>query len=105
MNVVLYADDSTVYIVENSFDSLIYNTNYEIDKIDNWLCAYKLSLNISKSLYSLFTNNFYSSSETLHIRGQVLPQCWSIKFLGIGIDDKLSFSAHITSVCNKVCRN
>ena len=105
MNVVHYADDSTVYTVEDSFDSLIHNTNYELDKIDNWLCANKLSLNISKSQYSLFTNNVHSSSETLQIRGQVLPQCSSIKFLGVVIDDKLSFSAHITSVCDKVSRN
>ena len=42
--------------------SLIHNTSYELDKIDNWLCAIKLSLNISKSQYSLFTDNFYSSS-------------------------------------------
>ena len=58
MNVVHYADDSTVYIVEDSFDSLIHNTIYELHKIDNWLCVNKLSLNISKSQYSLFTNNF-----------------------------------------------
>ena len=35
MNVFHYVDDSTVYIVEDFFDSLIRETNYELDKIDN----------------------------------------------------------------------
>ena len=69
MNVVQYADDSTVYMVENSVDSLIRNTNYELDKIDNWLCANKLSMKISKSQFFLFTNNHYSRIDALQIRG------------------------------------
>ena len=48
MNVVRYADDSIVYIVEDSFNSLINNTYYELDEKDNWLCANKILLNISK---------------------------------------------------------
>ena len=63
MNVVHYADDSIVYIVEDSFESLIRNTNYELDKIVNLLCANKLSLNLSKSQNLLFTSSFYSSGE------------------------------------------
>ena len=101
MYVVRYTYDNTLYIIEDSFDSLIHNTNYELDKIDNWLCTNKLSLNFSKTQHSMFTNNFYRSSETLQIRGQVLPQCSSIKFLGVVIDDKLTFSAHITFVCSR----
>ena len=105
MNVVHYADDSTMYVVEDSFDSPICNTNYELDEIDNWLCAIKFSLSIFKSQYSLFTNIHYSRSDGLQIRGQVLPHCSSIKFLGFVIDDELSFSLHITSICNKISRN
>ena len=60
-------------MVEVSFDLLIRNTNYELDKIDNWLCASKRSLNISKAQKFLFTNNYFCSSDVLRIRGKVLP--------------------------------
>jgi len=70
------ADDSTVYIVEDSFDLLIHNIYYELDKIDNWLCANKLSLNISKSQYSLFTNNVYSSSPTAKFEHKISMGCY-----------------------------
>ena len=39
------------------------------------------------------------------MRGQVLPQCSHTKFIGIVLDDKFSFSVHITNVCNKISRN
>ena len=48
-NVVHCADDSTVCMIGDSFDSHIRKTNFELGKIDNWLCANKLPLNISKS--------------------------------------------------------
>ena len=53
----------------------------------------------------MFSSIHYNNSGVLQIRGQVLPQCSDTKFLGIVIDDKLSFSTHITTVCNKVSRN
>ena len=37
-----------------------------------------------------FRKNFTYVFETLQIRGQVLPKCSNIKFLGVVIDDKLS---------------
>ena len=46
---VRYVDDSTLYMIEDSIDSLLRNTNYELDKKDNWLGANKLSLDIAKS--------------------------------------------------------
>ena len=55
--------------VEDSIDSVIRSTIYELDKIDNWLCVYKLSLNISKSQYSLIADNHYSRNDALQIRG------------------------------------
>ena len=87
MNVVHYADDSTVYMIGDSLDSLIRKTNFELSKIDNWLCANKLSLNISKSQFCMFSNFHFNNCSALQIRGQVLPQCSHTKVLGIVIDD------------------
>ena len=74
------------------------------DETEENCLAVNIASYISISQYSLFTNNFYISSETLQISGQVLPHCPSIKFLWVVIEDKLSISAHITSACNKVSR-
>ena len=89
MNVVHYADDSTVYMIRDSFDSLIRKPNFEIGKIDNLLCANELSLNISKTQFCIFSNIHYNNSSALQIKGQVPPQCSHTKFLAIANDDKL----------------
>ena len=91
MSAVYYADDSTVYKIGDSFDSLIRKTNFELGKIDSWLCANKFSLNMTIAQFFMFNNVHYNNSSALQIRAQVLPQCSHTKFLGIVIDDKLSF--------------
>ena len=48
MNFVHYADDSSVYMVDDQFVSPIRYTNYDLDKTDNWICANKPSLNTSE---------------------------------------------------------
>ena len=60
---------------------------------------------MSKSQICMFNTFQYNNSSILQIRGQVLPQCSHSKLLGIVIDDKLSFPAHITTVCNENSRN
>ena len=89
MSVVHYVQDITMYIIRDSFDSLKRETNFELGKVDNCLCANKLSLNISIFQFCLFNSIHYNNSSALQIRGQVLTQCSHIKFPGIVIDDKL----------------
>ena len=72
MNVAHYDDDSTVNLIGGSYDSFIRKNNFEVGQIDNWLCANKLSLYISKSQYFMPSNIYYNNSSALQIRGQVL---------------------------------
>ena len=41
LNVAHYADDSKVYMIGDSFDSLIRKIDFELGKIDYSLCANK----------------------------------------------------------------
>ena len=100
MNVAHYADDSTLYMIECSFE-----INFELGTKDNCLCANKFFFNISKSLFCMLSNIRYNNSSVLQIRGEVLPPSSHTKFLNTVIDDKMYFSSHITTVCNKFCRN
>ena len=55
LNFVLYADDTTFYTTHNDIDILFNCTNIELNKLDYWLCLSKLSLNVDKSNYMLFS--------------------------------------------------
>ena len=89
MIVVHYANDSTVYMIEDSFDSLKHKTNFELGKLDNRFFGNTFSLIISKSQFCLCSNIHHNNSSAMQIRGQVLTQCSHTKFLGIVGDDKL----------------
>ena len=48
-----YTDDTTLFSKGNNLDDLIDFTNTELVKLDNWVCANKLSLNIIKTAFSV----------------------------------------------------
>ena len=79
--------------------------NEELNKIDTWLCANKLSLNVSKSSYTVFYNNDFTGHPSILIRNSQLNFVNSTKLLSITIDDKLDFSLHIQTVCNKLSKS
>ena len=76
MNAVHYADDSMVYMMGDSFDSLLRETDLNQKKIDRCLCANKLVLNISESQFCMFSNIHCDNSSGLQLRDQVQPQCF-----------------------------
>ena len=50
----MFADDTNLFISDSNIKSLFKTMNEELRKVANWFKASKLSLNISKTKYSLF---------------------------------------------------
>ena len=71
--------------------------------LSEWFKANKLSLNVSKTNYITMQNtNEISINHTLKIGDETIKQVNTAKFLGIIIDDKLSWNAHIDYCKNKL---
>ena len=74
-------------------------------KIDHWMHANKLSINLTKSQYMLVTykkfdlDHFKVSSNNSEIKRN---EC--IKYLGVLIDDKLCWKNHIDYTCSKISK-
>ena len=99
LRLVHCADGSAAYTSNSTLDHLIAHINCELSKISDWLCPNRLSLNVAKSSYSIYSDKIVNALPDIHIRGQALHQSNEINFLGVIIDDKLSFGNHIDSVC------
>ena len=56
-NLLSFADDTTLYQSSNNLVSLYFHINNELKNVSNWLSANKLSLNISKTKYMIFSSN------------------------------------------------
>ncbi len=85
----------------------LFNTlNHELNIISDWFKANKLSLNISKTNYMLFsTNKINVEHYKIKLCDRDIEQTSSTKFLGIYIDSKLKWDVHINSVTQKISRS
>ena len=50
----MFTDDTNLFISDSNIENLFEIMNEELRKVANWFKANKLSLNISKTKYSLF---------------------------------------------------
>ena len=60
---ILFADDTSVFIEETAYSSIIKDMNIELVKVDKWLKSNKLTVNIKKnSLYDVPSYQNYKQS-------------------------------------------
>ena len=98
---IQFADDTTVYVSGRNIPELYKTMNTDLTILTDWFYANKLSLNVSKSNYILFTkhrNDSIVDKLSLKISGDTILRTNCFKFLGIYIDQNLSWNEHIT-VC------
>ena len=86
-------------------DDLIDFTNTELVKMDKWVCANKLSLNINKTVLSDCCTKSVTDVHKVKIKNGENNLVNNFKFLGITIDSNLSFSSHYQSVRYKTSRS
>ena len=95
---ILYADDTAMILFDSNINSLINRVNNELCIIDLWLRKNKLSLNNSKTSFIIFNkqpNKTCDYEFKLKINNNLIKRVNSIKYLGVLIDSKLSWSEHV----------
>ena len=103
---ILFADDTTIYCTHKNLRHLTWCIWEDLKLLSDWFKANKLTLNISKSVCMLFSNKRNNMQITnLKLEGMEIPLVHKTKFLGIMIDDKLSWHDHFRHVISKVKRN
>ena len=103
---ILYADDTSLFLIGKNINVLIHNMNNELAKVLQWLNCNKLSLNIRKSQYIVFRSikNYPNEINTVKINNQTLNKVKSTKFLGVNFDEFLNWAEHINTVKTKISR-
>lgn len=104
---VLYADDTAIFYAAKSMEEVESVLVSEMNKIEQWLQCNKLTLNASKSKYMLFgTTARINSTQDLHIqvKGTDIKRTSAIKYLGLWLDENLTWSTYIDKLCKNVSR-
>ena len=97
--------------LNSNFDRLITVVNAELEILADWFKASRLSLNIKKTNYMLFghkkppPDSVFSSNFCLKIDNQSISAVNETKFLGVVIDQKLTWSNHINYISAKVSKS
>ena len=102
---IFFADDSNIF--KNGKDLLEIQKvmNEELLEISLWLNVNKLFMNVSKTQFMLFSGKKYVDHPVnIKIDDCSLTQVHSSKFLGVIIDDRLTWKDHIIYVSKKVSK-
>ena len=84
----------------------IHSINREMVNISNWIICNKLSLNVEKTNFIVFSKKKLTEDlPPISVNGSHIERVNSIKFLGVIIDDKLSWNNHINHIKNKVSKS
>ncbi len=124
---LLFADDTCALASNSNLPDLIQKCNQEINKIAIWLKSNKLAVNVGKCKFLIFHNkgkkidlenlsldfNFNDPQQNdphkiipleriynLHPN----PELRSYKYLGILLDEYLSFNYHYDLICKKISK-
>lgn len=89
LNLVLFADDTNLFASGDDITTLCSNINVELHKFNVWFRINKLSLNLSKTNYMIFTNKS-CPDVTLSMNNTKIDRVYVTKFLGVLVDEKLS---------------
>ena len=76
----------------------------DLTLVKEWLIANSLTLYINKTYYIVFTTRFLPNDVTVKIGEYAIERGLSAKFLGMILDDKLTFKEHINVVITKIPR-
>ena len=102
----MYADDTTLYFNLEDFpeqNKCIFINN-ELGKVNTWLNLNKLTLNVEKTKCMLFHKRRKVIPLQLKIHNEFIDIVTQFCFLGIMLDDTLSWKKHENMITNKLSK-
>ena len=105
-NCIMYADDTTLYSFLENIESndVEREINCELDKVNLWLKANKLSLNVTKTKCMFFHTRKTLLLINLSINNAKVENVIKFNYLGFMLDECLSWNAHIEMIGIKISK-
>ena len=104
----LFADDTYLVLADNNLLRLEHKVIFQLQLVDKWLRKNKLTLNLSKTTYLLFNKQPrvpISSKINYFLTQKKISKVDSVKYLGVWIDNKLNWSAHIHALSLQLAKH
>ena len=106
-HMIMFADDTNLFLKGRDLNNLISKSNEELAKMSVWFKLNMLSLNIKKTNFIIFRSKnkrlIYDSD--IKIDNVPVTNVQKTKFLGVIINQSLTWSDHIAAVKQKVAKS
>ena len=108
---VLFADDTNIFVEGSTEEEVYEKTNLVLAAVHEYMIQNQLHINMTKSVYMHFRPGRYSScarvreygsGKNVELAGHTLLKVNKVKFLGVIIDDELSWEYHIDHLKEKL---
>ena len=105
---IIFADDTNLFISGKDINEMNHALNIELKSIHEWFTANNLVLNLKKTCYMIFKPKNKKIDEEIikiYIDNHQIQRVTNTKFLGVLIDEKLTWSVHVNDICCKISRS
>ena len=102
-HLILFADDTTLLSSQKSIKFLKYTLQHDMELLIQWFKANQLSLNMSKTTLVRFWPN--NNTFTININNEPITESEVTRFLGVMVDNRLTWSSHIAFLHQKLLAN
>ena len=103
-SIVLFADDTSILVTDSNDKDLTTNINQSLTSLITWFNSNLLTLNLNKTHYIEFKRkNYYQVQTKVQYDHKDISSSAVTKFLGLIIDETISWNQHIDVIANKLC--
>ena len=111
---VLFADDTNIFVTGKTADEAYHKANTLLNEINSYMFMNQLHINVTKSCFIHFKPDLSRAQQTcarcrifdknhsLSLNGKKLLKVQSTKFLGVVIDESLSWEPHLDHLATKL---
>ena len=103
--IILNTNDTVIYYLSTDLFDLESKLNSDLATISNWFSSNLLTLNISKCNFVIFGNSRklkLVNEVSLKVNSTVIDRSDSLKYLGVVINQTMSWSEHIDTISTKI---
>ena len=106
LELILFADDTNIFYSHTDASYLMEVVNLELKKITCWFYTNKLSINVKKSNFIIFRprQNRQTLDLAFNISNYSIDRVKEATFLGVILDEHLTWKSHIHNVARKVSK-
>ena len=101
---ILYADDANIVVSGTSVEEILKAAENLTKMLTKWVGFNGLALNLKKTKYIIFSRQHINVTQTLSIYNTKIDRVTEARFLGVIVDDKFTWSKHISTLKAKMAR-